>query len=272
MLPLLILAVIATPMLEIAVISQLLVWAPWPLVLALVVVGSATGLVAMRQDGLSGLQRWRTAHRRKSRADARTITDGLRDVAAILLAVPGVVTTVCGLVLLAHPLRAFVARRAVAADASRRRRRLPKIELDSMAALPPAPPVPALEPAAARDGGDAAWGAFALAHAPAAAGHIAGQGESHDAVVDTFFDPAPVTSEAPVAPRQPAIPMAPPLPAVLPPPPPPTASGDEADWGAFMEGSGWVDEPERGRRRGRSGKAAKRRGKGGKAGPAVEGR
>ena len=275
MLPLLILAAVAVPMLEIAVLSQILVWAPWPLVLALVVVGSVAGLVIMRQDGLSGLRRWRSARRRRSPADARTIAAGLRDVAAILLAVPGVVTTVCGLVLLAPPLRAFVGRRATAADTARRRRRLPAIEAGRTPALAPPPPRPALAPAVVGQHDEFTGEQFAFAHASAATGHIAGQSEAHGAVVDTFFDPAP-TPTAPEA--GPMIPMAPPLPPVLAPPSqsttispmpaapqPPQATGgggrsepagDEAGWGAFMEGSDWEEAPVRRRRERRSAKAA----------------
>lgn len=260
MLPLLILAVIATPLVEIAVVSQLLVWAPWPLVLALAVAGTATGLVVLRQDGLAHLQRWRTAHRRGGAADAVTITEGLRDVAGILLAIPGVVTTVLGLALLAHPLRRLIARGAVAADGSRRRRRLPPLHVDRTPALPPAPPARALEPAPADDAEAAAWDAYALAHAPAGTGHIAGQSAAHDAVADTFFEPVATSTPAPAAPVPPrpplgAVPQAPPLPAVLPPPHVEPA-GDE--WGEFMQGRAWEEAPEhrRGKRRRRKGSGA----------------
>lgn len=269
MLPLLILAAIAAPLLEIAVISQLLVWAPWPLVLAVVVVGTVTGLVVLRQDGLAHLQRWRTAHRRRAVPDVATIVGGLRDVAAILLAVPGVVTTVAGLVLLVHPVRAAMARGIVDGDRRRRRRRVPSTTVPATPVLVPAPAPPALVPGSAEDQEAAAWDAYALAPAPARAGHIAGQSEIHGAVVDDFFGgaetPRPLQAGWPAA-----IPPAPPLPPVLPPPAltrhPPApgadrseASADEGSWDSFMQGRGWEDEPERHRRRRRSTATGKRR-------------
>lgn len=260
-LPLLILALVATPLVEIAVISQMLVWAPWPLVAALVVMGTVTGLVVLRQDGLAHLQRWRSAHRRAAAADPATITEGLRDVAGVLLAVPGVVTTVVGLVLLAHPVRSLVAGAVVAGDRRRRSRRLPPIEIDTMPALPPAPPPQALEPMPGEDVEGGAWEALAFAGAPAGTGHIAGQTAAHDAVAETFFDAAGAPEPSGVAAPPPppgsgAVPPAPPLPPVLPPPQAAT-TGDA--WGEFMQGRGWEEAPERGRgrRRRRGGRASK---------------
>lgn len=293
MLPLLILALVAGPLVEIAVITQILVWAPWSLVLAVIVVGSLTGVVVLRQHGLANLQRWRTAQRRGDPVDPETVTEGLRDVAGVLLAVPGVVTTIAGLILLAHPLRRFVARRAAAAGKTRRERLVPRSTTPTAAAaLPPPPPRPALEPAGADispfEPVPALWD---TASTPVT-GHIAGQSNLHGAVADDFFEaevqprPVPQTAQPAVQPAALTAPQtsgwSPGSGAPAPPQPPdfmwaPFAAQPEAvpaapgagmpaaavradDWDTFMTGRDWEDEPTRKRKNKRKGRRGGRRG------------
>lgn len=187
MVPLLALAVIALPLLEVAVVSQLLVWAPWPLVLAVVVVGSLTGLVVLRDSGIDDLLRWRTNRRRRQIPEPGLVAAALRDLAGILLVVPGVVSTVIGLVLLVPPLRKFLGRSVVAAESARRERGVPPPDEKALLALPPGP---RQEQAALAAGPDPlGWEESAVPMY----GHIAGAGEAayRDATEDSFFGADP---------------------------------------------------------------------------------
>lgn len=296
MLPLLILALVAGPLVEIAVTAQILVWAPWPLVLAVVLLGSLTGIVVLRQHGLAHLQRWRTARRRGAPAGIDTVTEGLRDVAGILLAVPGIVTTVVGLVLLAYPLRRFIAKRSTAAGTARRRRRVPSTTPSVMPALAPPPPRPELQPVGAAVESfqyeSTTWDPAPVG----ATGYIAGQSDLHGAVADDFFEaegvaggvagreavavphqrvaPPPALmatpqtsgwspgSGAPVPPRPPEFAWSAPE-AASPPPGDPLPVATDAstvggDWDGFMAGRDWEEGPERTRRGGKRRRRAKR--------------
>jgi UPF0716 protein FxsA len=87
-------------------------------VLALAAVCLA-GLALLRREGIRGWRRFRAAAE-AGRPPGEQVTDGLVGLAgALLLAVPGFVTAVAGLLLLVPPLRG-VARRAVEASMARR--------------------------------------------------------------------------------------------------------------------------------------------------------
>jgi len=212
--PLLALAVVALPLLEVAVVSQLLVWAPWPLVLALIVVGSLTGLVVLRDGGIDDLRRWRRASRRRLVPEPDVVAGGLRDVSGLLLAIPGVVSTAAGLILLTPPLRRWMGGRVTAFGRARRERSVPPHEEKALLALP----VPRQREMAELGPGSEMWPAAALP----LEGHIAGaeDGARRDATESAFFgggeDGEPLSRDAgPAAatampPRPPAPPQFPP--------------------------------------------------------------
>jgi UPF0716 protein FxsA len=105
---------IAVPFLELALLLYLADRTSWWLTLAMVVIPGIIG------TGLARSQGWRTWQRIQAELGAgRLPTDSLLDAALIfvagaLLITPGLLTDLCGLVLLIPPTRRFVRQRLVA--------------------------------------------------------------------------------------------------------------------------------------------------------------
>jgi UPF0716 protein FxsA len=84
-------------------------------VLALTAASMIGGVILLRRQGAVALARWRANHG----ARAETLADGaLVAIAALLMIVPGLLTTAAGLVLLAPAMRARILRRLRRATAA----------------------------------------------------------------------------------------------------------------------------------------------------------
>lgn len=111
--------VVATAAVEIAVFAAVVhaLSAGWALLL--LAVSCVAGLVLLRREGVRAWRRFRAAAQ-AGRPPGRQVSDGLVGLlGALLLAVPGFVTGVVGLLLLVPPTR-FLARRGVERATERR--------------------------------------------------------------------------------------------------------------------------------------------------------
>ncbi len=107
------LAIVALPLLEIALLIKAgQVWGFWP-VLGIVVGTGVAGVWTMRHQGLSVLTRMSEAAADGREPHALLVDSGLRLLAGLLLLLPGLMTDALGLLLLLPPVRALIASRVL---------------------------------------------------------------------------------------------------------------------------------------------------------------
>jgi UPF0716 protein FxsA len=108
--PLLLLAFLAVPLVELVVIGQVQDVLGWPLTILLLVLDSVVGAVLVRREGRRAWQAFRTALAEARWPGDEVAQGALVLVGGALLVTPGFVTDVVGLVLVVPPTRALLSR------------------------------------------------------------------------------------------------------------------------------------------------------------------
>lgn len=115
----LLLLLTVVPFVELMILLQLKEWLHWDGTIALVILTGVLGAWLARREGIKAMTRVQ-ADLTAGAMPTESVVDGLLIlIAGIVLVTPGVLTDVCGFMLLIPPARRFVARRLMRAFKSR---------------------------------------------------------------------------------------------------------------------------------------------------------